>query len=152
MYITDFNSFMDILPYLCGGQAKVCIDDQIQLWTMAEIETKFVLPPANEVWGKIIVIHLSVILFMGRGCLPHCMLEYKPPDTHTHPWTNTPPLGRHTAGILWDTVNMRAVSILLECILVSIRFTAKKFQVIYQSSSHSATMTALLHCAQGPYF
>ena len=29
MYMTGFNSFMDVLPYLCGGQAKVCTDDKI---------------------------------------------------------------------------------------------------------------------------
>ena len=27
----------------------------------------FLLPPANEVWGKVIFLHLSVILFTGGG-------------------------------------------------------------------------------------
>ena len=36
------------------------------------------LPPANEVWGKVIFLHQSVILFMGGG-LSQCMLGYDPP-------------------------------------------------------------------------
>ena len=37
------------------------------------------LPPANEVWGKVIFLHLSVILFTGESVPLH----------------NTHPLGRH---------------------------------------------------------
>ena len=34
------------------------------------------LPPANEVWGKVIFLHLSVILFTGGCLLPGgCLLE-----------------------------------------------------------------------------
>ena len=51
------------------------------------------LPPANEVWGKVIFLHLSVIVFTGGV----------PGQVH-------PRLG--------DTGNKRAVRILLECILV----------------------------------
>ena len=38
------------------------------------------LPSTNEVWGKVIFLGLSVILFTGEG-LPHCMLgsEAGPP-------------------------------------------------------------------------
>ena len=36
------------------------------------------LPPANEVWGKAMFLHLSVILFTG-GCKLHCMLGYTDP-------------------------------------------------------------------------
>ena len=31
------------------------------------------LPPANEVWGKVIFLHLSVILFTGGGGIPACI-------------------------------------------------------------------------------
>ena len=70
----------------------------------------------------------------GGGCLPHCMLGYTPPG----PKADTPGAkGRHPPGPKadtlplqtatardqrqtppWDTVNERAVRILLECILV----------------------------------
>ena len=40
------------------------------------------LPPANEVWGKVIFLHLFVILFMGGVCLSACW--------DTHPWADTP--------------------------------------------------------------
>ena len=82
---------------------------------MTEIyfETMSFLAPANEVWGKVIFLHLSVILFTGW--------EYVlPPDRYTPPvGTHTPP-GRYTPRqcMLADTGNKRAVRILLECILV----------------------------------
>ena len=31
------------------------------------------LPPANEVWGKVIFLHLCVILFIGGVCFPACI-------------------------------------------------------------------------------
>ena len=40
----------------------------------------YLLPPANEVWGKVIFLHLSVILFTGGStwaCTP--LLEGTPP-------------------------------------------------------------------------
>ena len=54
------------------------------------------LPPANEVWGKVIFSQASVILFTEGGVR----------DMHA------------PQQILWDVVNERAVRILLECILV----------------------------------
>ena len=36
------------------------------------------------------------------------------------PWAGTPPAGTLLGNACWDTVNKRAVRILLECILVSI--------------------------------
>ena len=38
--------------------------------------------------GKVIFLHLSVILFTGGGCLPHCMLGYTLPPG---PEADTPP-------------------------------------------------------------
>ena len=54
-----------------------------------EINLVFVryLPPANEVWGKVMFLHMSVILFTGGWVSAHCMLR------HTPPWADTPPPG-----------------------------------------------------------
>ena len=72
------------------------------------------LPPANEVWGKVMFLHLYVILFMGgryvsqhamgqgvypsmqwgRGCLPKGM-STTPPPTETATETD----GMHPTGI-----------------------------------------------------
>ena len=75
----------------------------------------------NEVWGKIMFLHLSVILFTrGGGCLPHYILGYTPLlgrySPRQTPLTDTP------SRILWDMVNKREVHILLECILVMCAF------------------------------
>ena len=50
------------------------------------------LPPANEVWGKVIFLHLSVILFTGRGYLG----RYTPPRDQEHPLDQKHPLTRFT--------------------------------------------------------
>ena len=57
-----------------------------------------------------------------KGGLPQCMLGYHPPaadppQAGTPPWSR-PPRSRHPPPMLGDTVNARAVSILLECNLV----------------------------------
>ena len=59
------------------------------------------LPLANEVWGKVMFLHLSVILFREGGV---CILGEG--------------VGQTPSWILSDTVNERAVRILLEYILV----------------------------------
>ena len=59
--------------------------------------------------GKVMFLHLPVILFTGWGCLPQCMLGYTPPwpwaatppwaDTpwkHIPAWKHTPPPPKHT--------------------------------------------------------
>ena len=80
------------------------------------------LPPANEVWGKVIFLHLSVILFTGGSTWVRT-----PPGRYTTLGRYTPldmysPLGMYTPGQLhpppYPMVNARAVRILLECILV----------------------------------
>ena len=63
------------------------------------------LPPANEVWGKVIFLHLSVILFKGGSTF-----EGTPGTRYTTHLRKQCMLG--------DTGNKRAVRILLECILV----------------------------------
>ena len=61
------------------------------------------LPPANEVWGKVMFLHLPVILFTGGGGVLHAFRGLG----------RSPPLRA-----LRDMVNKRSVRILLECILV----------------------------------
>ena len=88
-------------------------------------------------WGKVIFSQVSVILFTGG--LPQCMLGYHPPPPTPgpgrHPLDQVPPGTRHPQdqtppdpqdqaspleqSILGDTVNERAVCILLECNLVT---------------------------------
>ena len=46
------------------------------------------LPPANEVWGKVIFLHLSVILFTGGSASVHAGI---PPPTK-HPSDQASPL------------------------------------------------------------
>ena len=67
---------------------------------LTKYEKNVYLPPANEVWGKVIFLHLSVILFTGGEYL-----------------AGTPPPEQY---MLEDTGNKRAVRIILECILVLI--------------------------------
>ena len=104
------------------------------------------LPPANEVWGKVVFLEACVKNSAHRGGLPQCMLGYHPQDQappgtrhpprpgtpwdqapHPPPGAGTPPrLGtfpptRHPPprqSMLGGTVNEQAVRILLECNLV----------------------------------
>ena len=86
------------------------------------------LPPANEVWGKVMFLHLSVILFTGGGGSAPLHAGIHSPGRDTtlgrhplgrNPLGQTSPLGRHSSSqILEATVNKWAVRILLECILV----------------------------------
>ena len=66
-------------------------------------------------------MHLSVILFTG-GVSPIACWDIQSPR-QTPLWADippgqTPPPQADTPWVLWDTVNKRAVRILLECILV----------------------------------
>ena len=111
------------------------------------------LPPANEVWGKVISLHLSVILFT-REDLPHCMLGYTPQEQTQLEQTPLPradPLRvRHPPGadtlpkadtspqcMLGDIGNKWAVHIPLECNLVANNFyfvcVCVWFQILTQS-------------------
>ena len=84
---------------------------------------KLLLPPANEVWGKVIFLHLFVILFTGGSASVHDGIP--PPDqapSGTRPPQDQAPPGTEHAG---DTVNARAVRILLECNLVLPIFSAE---------------------------
>ena len=78
------------------------------------ITTHFYRPQRS--WGKVMFLHVSVILFTGGG-LPQGILGYPPPE-------QTPPLREQC--MLGDTGNKRAVRILLECILVSTYFCSRE--------------------------
>ena len=83
-------------------------------WVVSSFRT--LLPPANEVWGKVIFLHLCVILFTGGGSA-----WAGTPLAGTHPQAGThPPWQVHPREqcMLGDTGYKRAVRILLECILV----------------------------------
>ena len=101
------------------------------------------LPPANEVWGKVIFLHLSVILFKGGSASVHAG-KTPPTQEQTPPGADTPgadPAGTDTPEeqtplqeqtppqeqtplwaqcMLGDTANKQVVRILLECILVHV--------------------------------
>ena len=70
---------------------------------------------ANEVWSKVLFLHLCVILFTGGG-------GSVPPMQTPCPWMQTPRMETLPPGCRPPPppgyVNNRAVCILLECILV----------------------------------
>ena len=78
------------------------------------------LPPANEVWGKVMFLHLSVnhSVHRGRGVtMPLPVMDSTPS------WTATPPPpGQHHIPF---SVNTWAVHILLECLLVYLNLFAQ---------------------------
>ena len=67
---------------LCSDRAKANVKMKIFF------DVCCLLPPANEVWDKVMFLYPSVILFTGGRCLPHCIPGYIPP------WADPPP-GRH---------------------------------------------------------
>ena len=76
------------------------------------------LPPANEVWGKVMFLLACVILFTGEGVFPWGGICIRgglhpgglPPERVVH-------IPHEIHGILRDMVNKRAVRILLEYFL-----------------------------------
>ena len=85
------------------------------------------LPPANEVYEKVMFLHVFVILSTGRH--PHTHPMGRHPSWVDTPQADTPSgqtptcpvhAGIHTppAQCILDTVNKQAVRIPLECILV----------------------------------
>ena len=83
---------------------KSCVLHQAKAIVKANtfLDVCHLLPAANEVWGKVIFLHLSVILFTGGVCPIACW------DTPTRdrgrspgskpPPEQTPPRSRHTPG------------------------------------------------------
>ena len=87
-----------------------------EIWATSRLYASYwnaiLLPPANEVWGKIIFLHLSVILFRGGGSASVHAGIADPPGADT-------PCAQCMLG---DMANKWAVCILLECILVTNSF------------------------------
>ena len=81
-----------------------------------EFQNVFIFTVCNCSCGKVMFSQASISHSVHReGCLPWSDI---PPGRHTPHRADTP-LGRHPLhSACWDTVNKRAVSILLECILV----------------------------------
>ena len=85
MFASNFDivSMVSIVSIFENGSANV---DAKCEWTL--------LPPSNEAWGKIIFLHLSVILFTGGSTWAgtpwqvHCLGRYTPqqvPPRQVHP-------------------------------------------------------------------
>ena len=123
LYILLNSIFILIDDYLFVFYKHIWIEAEIlklrlYYWntvvTHCKVRWMFFLPPASEVWGKMMFLHLSVSQsFCWQGDLPPGMiciqgrgLDRRRPLPPAHP------------PILQDMVNERAVHILLECILV----------------------------------
>ena len=93
---------------------------------------KLVFYRPQRSWGKVMFLHVSVILFTGGVChtppgqTPLADTPRQTPPLGRHPradppWADTPwqtPPRTDTPSACWDTVNKRVVRILLECNLV----------------------------------
>ena len=95
------NPFVDALvQYIsshCSSLVTLAQDFLALRFLRALAAKEFLLPPANEVWGKVIFLHLSVILFTGWGVpgqvAPPLAGTY--PPGQVHPQQVHPP-GRYT--------------------------------------------------------
>ena len=114
-------------------------------------QLKFYCPQRS--WGKVIFLHMYVILFMGDVCLSACW------DTHLLPGADPPPRSRHPLRadtpteqtpngsrhppeqcMLGDMGNKQVVCILLECNLVSIAITLWMLQLVTMISIFSVAI------------
>ena len=87
--------FIPTLPVMDSTPPRPASGQYASYWNA------FLLPPSNEVWGKVMLLHLSVTLFTGV-CPIAC---WDTPPRHTSPrqippgqtpslWADNPPLGR----------------------------------------------------------
>ena len=61
------------------------VDPRGRKGTLVPLANFFSLPPANEVWGKVIFLHLSVILFTKGECLGRYNPQVGTPPRQVHP-------------------------------------------------------------------
>ena len=106
-------------------------------------------------WGKVMFLQVSVILLTG-GCLPQCMLGYHTPREQTPtrsrhpPWKQTPPPPGSRChpppvqSMLGDTVNARAIRILLECNLVKYEVYFDNLNSLSASLSYKGTFLQIV--------
>ena len=133
----------EVLRLICGCELS-STSSGIRIYkTQASL-----LPPANEVWGKVIFLHLFVILFTGDvpgpgGCLVPgggawsgglmvpggCLVLGVPGPGGCEPAPGGVPGGDPPGRLL-----LRAVRILLECILVSryIHVCKSAYEITYR--------------------
>ena len=96
----------------------------LKVYVQKCIDPNWVLPPANEVRGKVVSLHMSVSYSVhgGGGICPIVCWNTHPPGRHppgqTPTQRQTPLSGQTPPRTLCYAVNKRAVRILLECILV----------------------------------
>ena len=67
------------------------------LLQVSEDTSLFLLPPANEVWSKVMFIHRSVILFTGGGVYPLPEMATEAGGTH--------PTGMHSCKLVMSMVS-----------------------------------------------
>ena len=110
LWITCLKRFYDRVNVSesCWNETK-----QPSLRTQLTITHITIITTRNEV-GARLCFHRRV-WFCSQGGLPQCMLGYHPPGSR-HPLRSRHPPPEQT--MLGDTVNARAVRILLECNLV----------------------------------
>ena len=171
---TDFRSHIvrELCPpiYLYGQKLGPHAQCQGGLFTSIDLLILFCilcyfLPPANEVWGKVIFLHLSVILFTRgstwastpRAGTSPAPQAGRPPGRYT-PWAGTPsragtpPTGTPPGNACWDTFNKREVRILLECILVK-RSKCRLFEqngMLHKNASDLDLLMTILKTAKKP--
>ena len=113
------SSDYPIVPFMSGenirGNERTC---HFPSWRMPSFV--YCYHPQNEVWGKVIFLHLSVILFTGGSAPLHAGIHPPPGADTPQDQRQAPPRSRSppVQYMLGDTGNKRAVRILLECNLV----------------------------------
>ena len=97
----------------CNGDSTLCCHSDKSFCFHLIV----LLPPANKVWGKVMFLHLCVILLTGEGRLaPACFCLWMGDGGRLCIQGNRADPPPHW--ILRDMVNERAVRIQVECILV----------------------------------
>ena len=68
----------------------VAVDESKFAEDAFECELSHIFTVRNEVWGKLMFLHLSVSHSVHRGNLPHCMLGYTSLGRYALPWQSPP--------------------------------------------------------------
>ena len=123
---TGWNKFKLFTPIFTRG--NVNYDSKVNYLFVTICHFTPLLPPANEVWGKVIFLHQSVILFT-RGSSPiygECLQFWGVSNFWGGSSNFQGGFSNFSGGLQFfskisfgHTVNAQAVCILLECILVT---------------------------------
>ena len=155
-------------PWAPGPRAPISapVSNIKALSHRAKAETKAIFSARKRIWGKVMFLHLCVILFTGRGGFPACIIGHMTGGGWSvssgvciqgrvciqeglntggvciqRGWADLPKIH----GILWDTVIKQAVCILLECILVT---DCKRKEIFSQVSvCPQSASWLLIHCS-----